>query len=118
MIKKVIFLFFVLFSFHVVSQNKTGSDNIESVVYCLENGKYVKRENVILNPSKKLVTKIQGQLKYLGYEIVPTGQFDYQTKQILKSFNNQNGLGDVSYLFKETVSILKSKYKLKRKGNN
>ena len=120
MIKKGILILALMFSFQTFSQNKITNKNKinDRAIFCqTEDGKMVRLDNVIVNPSKKLIGKIQKQLNYIRYDVVETEVLDYQTKQALKSFNRNNGLKDLPYLFQETVNLLKRKYNQKKKAS-
>ena len=117
--KKGLLLLFVLFSFQIYSQSRTANNNNQNnrAIFCLdENGDMIKLENVIVNPTSMLINKIQKQFSFIGFDVVKTGVLDYQTKEVLKSFNKNIGLKELPYIFNETVSVLNSHYKQKKKS--
>ena len=119
MSKKGLLLLFVLFSFQIYSQSRTATNNTQNnrAIFCLnENGDMIKLENVIVNPTSMLINKIQKQFSFIGFDVVKTGVLDYQTKEVLKSFNKNIGLKELPYIFNETVSVLNSHYKQKKKS--
>ncbi|QRM89381.1 hypothetical protein FG167_09070 [Lacinutrix sp. WUR7] len=89
----------------------------EKYMYCYSADSNEKWVKVLSNPSKKTTEKNQSQLNYLGYVVVETGVFDFQTKNQLKKFNTENNLGDYALLLAATETLLKNRFKEKRKSD-
>ncbi|MBU2939744.1 hypothetical protein KO494_09360 [Lacinutrix sp. C3R15] len=99
----------------ILKPKSTGENTSMLCHYVDENGKehWVK---TVKSLNKKQISKIQQQLLFLDYSVIKTGVLDVQTKRELALFNKDNALGNYPYVLPDTQSVLKAKYKEKKKA--
>ncbi len=121
--KLISLLIILLYCFKLNSQEVNIPRNVFSKRYgtyiqCKKEdgtlGDWVKVD-MIWNPSKKMISKIQHQLKYLGYDIQETGVMDEQTGKQIALFNKDNKVKCFFGLRKITLKLLRKQYKEKKR---